>query len=103
MKDDILAVIKNSLNALRDEHLRSRDILIHSIDVALQEYFSRRACDRPSPDATFLEGYEHGLSYAAFYVQDHCVDGENHANTILASERPKVTGGSTEDEKGGIA
>ncbi len=36
----------------------------------------------------YLRGYKDGLSHAAFYVRDHCQQGEEHAETVLNLKMP---------------
>jgi len=38
------------------------------------------------------EGYEDGLAHAAFYVRDHCAEGEYHADVIEKLKRPARAG-----------
>lgn len=45
----------------------------------------------PSDDSKALaEVYDSALDMAAMYVENHCVDGEMHANAILTSKRPDI-------------
>jgi|SRR5882672_6780700 len=45
----------------------------------------------PSDDSNALaEVYDAALEIAAMYVENHCVDGEMHANAILTSKRPVI-------------
>lgn len=39
----------------------------------------------------YLRGYKDGLEHAAFYVHDHCQQGEYHAEVIVNLKRPSPT------------
>lgn len=47
--------------------------------------------DRDRKDAAYAEGYEDALAHAAFYVRDHCIEGEYHADVIEQLRRPART------------
>lgn len=49
----------------------------------------------PTPAAStaqtrYLQGFEDAIETAAFYVADHCVDGETHAEAIRTMKRPSA-------------